>query len=199
MRDYSKISPLFWVGETGRRIRESGKDCQVLSLYLLSGPSANMIGLYYLPLASMTHETGLSKPACQRALHRLAELGFSQWDPATETVFVFEMAAHQIGEPLRATDNRCKGIEKEWEALRRSPFHSSFHARYAASFHLPKVKNGRPLRAPSKPLRSQEQEQEQEQSSDQEGANQGPNQNLSASGSSSGASADVILLGARRA
>jgi hypothetical protein len=159
MRDYSKISPLFWIGETGRRLREDGAT-QRLALYLLSGPNAHMIGLYYLPLATMAEETGLSKRACERALHRLAELGFAQWDPNTQTVFVVEMASHQIGEPLSPKDNQCKGIERAWSVMKHSPFYRAFHTRYAASYHLPKPQNGRPLKGPSKPLRSQEQEKD---------------------------------------
>lgn len=168
MRDYAKISPLFWVGDTGRRIRDAGKDCQVAALYLLSCPSANMIGLYYLPLSTMAHEAGLSKAACQRAMQRLSDLGFASWDAATETVFVTEMAAHQIGERLKVTDKRCKGVEREWMSLRHSPFHRLFYQRYAADFHLPKPSNARPSKGPSKPLRSQEQEQEHTLTSQEE-------------------------------
>lgn len=162
MRDYSKISPLFWAGDTGRRIRDAGKDCQIAALYLLSCPSSNMIGLFYLPLATMAHETGLSKGTATKALQRLADLDFARWDERTETAFVMEMAAHQIGEPLSAADKRCKGVEREWSAFKTSPFYRPFYDRYAASFHLPKPQNGRPSKGPSKPLRSQEQEQEQE-------------------------------------
>ena len=172
MRDYSKISPLFWAGDTGRRIRGAGKDCQIAALYLLSCPSSNMIGLFYLPLATMAHETGLTKGAATKALQRLADLDFARWDQRTESVFVMEMAAHQIGEPLSAGDKRCKGVEREWSAFKTSPFYRPFYDRYAASFHLPRPQNGRPSKAPSKPLRSHEQEQEQEHLPVQDGANQ---------------------------
>ena len=189
MRDYAKISPLFWIGDTGRRLREDGP-AQRLALYLLSCPAANMIGLYYLPLSTMAEETGLTRRACEKALHRLAELGFAQWDPNTQTVFIVEMAAHQIGEPLKATDKRCKGVEREWAALKHSPFYRAFHTRYGASFHLPKPTNGRPLKGPSKPLRSQEQEQE---SLPSEGLEQKEGTGLS----EASAGAEVIALAAR--
>ncbi len=59
MRDYSKISPQFWTGRTGRLLREAGPDVQHLAIYLISCPASNLIGLYYLPLVTMSHETGL--------------------------------------------------------------------------------------------------------------------------------------------
>jgi hypothetical protein len=50
MRDYAKVAPTFWNGETGKKIRELGRDAQVVALYLITCPSSNWIGLYYLPL-----------------------------------------------------------------------------------------------------------------------------------------------------
>lgn len=191
MRDYAKISPQFWIGDTGRRIREGGKDCQIMAVYLLSCPSSNMIGLYYLPLATMSHETGLAKAACLKALQRLAELGFGQWDQDTETVFVTEMAAYQIGEPLKASDNRCKGVEREWSAFKSSPYYRQFHARYRGSFHLPKPPPPRNSEGASKTLRSQEQEQEHLRTI-QTVAEQGNSR-----GSEPGAAAKVIPLAGR--
>jgi hypothetical protein len=159
MRDYAKLSPRFWTGETGRAIRDAGRDAQVLALYLLTGPSSNMIGLYYLPIPTLCHETGLTKKGACKALQRLSEAGFARWDECSEQVFVPEMAAHQIGEPLQATDNRVKGIAKDWQSMRKSPFYMDFYWRYRDSYHLPAPL---PQEAPSKPLRSQEKEQEQE-------------------------------------
>lgn len=161
MRDYGKVSPNFWIGDTGRRIRDAGRDCQVVALYLLTCPSSNMIGLYYLPLATLQHETGLGRAAALRALQRLQDIGFASWDPTTQTAFVTEMAAHQIGEPLKPSDKQCKGVERAWTAMKSSPFYRPFYARYKASYHLPRPHSTRPTEGPSKPLRSQEQEQEQ--------------------------------------
>jgi len=50
MRDFAKVCGQFWIGETGRKLRAAGRDAQTVALYLITCPSANMLGLYYLPL-----------------------------------------------------------------------------------------------------------------------------------------------------
>lgn len=160
MRDYGKIAPTFWTGQTGKSIREMGRDAQVLALYLLTCPSANMIGLYYLPLPTLMHEVGMTEEGALKALRSLSEVGFARFEGVFEHIFVPEMAAHQIGEPLDKKDNRVKGVIREWLSMRKSPFFKDFHERYHESFHLPSDVLDQ---APCKPLRSQEQEQEQEQ------------------------------------
>lgn len=50
MRDYAKVSPRFWLGETGRELRKAGAEAQVVAFYLMTSPHANMLGLYYLPV-----------------------------------------------------------------------------------------------------------------------------------------------------
>ena len=58
MRDYAIVSPRFWIGTTGRELRRLGPEVQVVALYLLTAPHSNMIGLYYLPIPTLCHETG---------------------------------------------------------------------------------------------------------------------------------------------
>lgn len=66
MRDYGKVSPQFWIGKTGKALRNAGSEAQLVSLYLLTNPHANMIGLYYMPLMFIAHETGLGmEGACK--------------------------------------------------------------------------------------------------------------------------------------
>lgn len=160
MRDYSKVSPRFWTGPTGKRIRSLGLEAQVVAFYLLTCPSANMIGLYYLPLPTLAHETGIPLEGACKALRSLSEAQFSHYDEAEEVVWVPEMARYQIEDELKASDNRCKGIWKEAEPFQKSRFFMDFWMRYEKAFHLPTPS---PLEAPPKPLGSQEQEQEQEQ------------------------------------
>lgn len=159
MRDYAKVSPAFWTGDTGRLIRAAGRDAQVTAFYLLTCPSANMIGLYYLPLPTLCHETGLTSKGALKALQRVSEADFGLFDPPSEQVFVREMAHHQIGPSLAPADNRVKGVIKEWQAMHKSPFYLDFWHRYRDAYHLPKptratVSDGRkqsPFEAPSKP------------------------------------------------
>jgi hypothetical protein len=164
MRDYGKVSAMFWTGETGRRLR-GHPEAQIVAMYLMTGPMANMIGLYHLPLALIAHHTGLSAEGASEGLQRAIQGGFCHYDYEREEVFVPEMARYQIGDSLDAKDNQCKGIAKQVETYCKSRFYHDFHERYGRAFHLPKP---RPFKAPRKPLRSQEQEQEQEREQEQE-------------------------------
>ena len=107
MRDYGKVAPTFWTGDTGRQLRKLGRDAQLTALFLITGPNANMIGLYHLPLAMASLYLGYpDQEGALKALQRASEGGFCYYDEAAEEVWVPEMAAHQLGEPLNRTDKR---------------------------------------------------------------------------------------------
>lgn len=158
MREYGKVGPMFWTGKTGKRIREKGRNAQVGALYVLTAPGSNMLGLYYLPVPVLAHETGMPLEEASKALQCLSEVGFAYYDDESEYVFVPNMARFQIGDRLQATDKRVAGIKKQLESLRKSPFFNEFLNLYRESYHLQDVS---PSEAPQKPLRSQEQDQEQ--------------------------------------
>lgn len=164
MRDYGKISPQFWVGKTGKAIKAGGPESVVVAMYLMSSPHSNMIGMYYLPMIYLAHETGLGIEGASKGLARALEAGFCSYDEASEVVWVHEMARYQIADELAANDNRVKGIQREIDSVPENPFVSAFYDKYSAAFKLKKqAENASPLEAPRKPLGSQEQEQEQEQ------------------------------------
>lgn len=163
MREYSKITPQFWLGSTGKKLR-GHPEAQIVALYLLTTPHANMLGLYYLPKMFIAHETGLPFEGASKGLARCIEVGFCHYDDDAESVWVVEMALHQVGE-LKSTDNRCSGIQNEYDKLPDNLYLQGFYDKYASIFHM---KKKRGFVAPSKPLRSQEQEQEQEQEKEQE-------------------------------
>lgn len=164
MRDYGKISPSFWTGKTGKAIKAGGQEAVVVAMYLMSSPHSNMIGLYYLPMMYLAHETGMGFEGASKGLQRACEAGFCSYDEASEVVWVHEMARYQIAYELSANDNRVKGIQREVDSVPENPFVSLFYDKYADSFKLKKSAGKQsPFEAPSKPLVSQEQEQEQEQ------------------------------------
>ena len=168
MRDYGVVSPKFWIGGTGKLLRGNAP-AQVLALYLMTCPHANMIGVFHCPVLYMAHETGLGMEGASKALQSLVEADYCTYDEASETVFVHRMAAFQVAESLKAGDNRVKGVEREWQNIVQPKMKAAFHAIYSVAFHLPKEgENTSPSKAPSKPLASQEQEQEQEQDQEQE-------------------------------
>jgi hypothetical protein len=163
VRAYASVSPQFWIGRTGKALRGNA-DAQILALYLMTSPHANMIGVFHCPLVYVAHETGLTFEGASKALQSLIEAGFCTYDHDDEYVFVHEFAAHQVGEGLSAKDNRCKGVLSELSKVPKNQCRQAFTERYRDDFHLfDEAENTRGIEAPSKPLRSQEQEQEQEE------------------------------------
>lgn len=167
MRDYGKVSPQFWIGKTGKALRQAGPEAQLVSLYLLTNPHANMIGLYYMPLMFIAHETGLGIEGASKGLKRAIGAGFCYYDDASEMIWVPEMAAHQIGTELNPKDKRCSGVQNEYNAQPENPFLSMFYRKYKKDFNMTicrgvAVQNSSESEGASKGLASQEQEQEQE-------------------------------------
>jgi hypothetical protein len=163
MRDYAKVSPKFWTGDTGQELARRGSEALVVGLYLMTSPHSNMLGLFYQPVLYIAEETGLTPEAAQKGLVDCMEAGFCDFDPISKMVWVFEMAGYQIDSELKATDLRVKGIRKDYAALPNNPFLAPFFERYAGAFHLdvrrefvPKGKGAQlslvsPFKAPSKP------------------------------------------------
>jgi hypothetical protein len=163
MRDYGKIAPTFWTRGSGRLLR-GHRDAQTVALYLMTCPSANMVGLYYLPLPTLCYEVGeLDTQGASEALRRVAEAGIAFFDASCDMVWVPNMAARQIGEELDPRDKRRIGVIKDLESLGKHPFVRAFYERYAEPYGLRVPDWAKHHQAPSEPLRSQEQEQEQEQ------------------------------------
>ena len=175
MRDYAKVSPQFWIGSTGRRIRKGGQEAQIVAMYLLTCPSSSMIGMYYLPVATIAHDTGLSIEGACKGLKGAIEAEFCSYDDESGVVWVHEMARYQIGDQLSVGDKRCDGVQNDYDKMMENPFLSAFYERYHRAFNMKRrreytVIDTSPLEAPSKALRSQDQETEQktEKETDQE-------------------------------
>jgi hypothetical protein len=170
MRSYAQIVPQFWTGETGKQIRKSGRDVQVLALYLMTCPSSNMIGLYYLPLPVLCHELDMNEEGALKALRRVKEIDFAHYEPSEEVIWLPNMAKYQFGESLKVKDNRHKNVSQEAAKYSKSIFFKDFMNKYAKPYHLTSsVKQFIEEEGPCKPLRrvdgshGEEQEQEQEQ------------------------------------
>jgi hypothetical protein len=141
-----------------------GRDAQVLALYAITAPGSNMIGLFYLPLPIIAHETGIPFEGVKEAIRTLSEGGFLQYDEAEEVVWIPEMAKFQIGDgPLAPKDNRIKGIAHEAAPYRKSRFFNEFIKRYGRAYRLDEPQNfppepsseGRGSSEDAQPLRSQ--------------------------------------------
>lgn len=135
MRPYGAVSPLFWTGKTGKKLRDD-RDSQVVALYLMTNPHSHQTGLYYLPLMYLAHEVGIPLEGARKALFTLSEDGFCRYDEVSEWIWVCEMAAWQIGTSLKETDKRVLGVQQFLESVPALSFIRDFTERYRADFHL---------------------------------------------------------------
>jgi hypothetical protein len=143
MRDFGKVSPMFWTGKTGKELR-GHPEAQIVALYLMTCPHSNMLGIYQLPKLYLWHETGLSVEGASKGLQRCIDVGFCQYDEESETVFVVEMGAHQVGEVLKPSDLRTKGIHRQYLLYADAPLGRAFFDRYGNDWSLP----AKPLASP---------------------------------------------------
>lgn len=137
MRDFAKIAPTFWTGETGRKIRKKGIEARVVAMFLLTGESANAIGIYYLPIGTIAHECGIPFEGASKALQSLSEVEFAYYDHEREQVWVPEAANWQIGPTLNVGDNRNGWVWKLLSAYSKSPFSHEFWLKYREAYRLP--------------------------------------------------------------
>lgn len=145
-RSYMRMRGSFWTGSTGRSIRAlpaaERKDTRILAAYLATGPHAEVCGLYYLPVETMALETGLMQGEVERALRRLIEMGYCQYDPDTAHVWVIEMAAWQLDTPLKPADYQVVNVRRWYASCPRNAFLEGFYARYEHDLHLDVPRNG---------------------------------------------------------
>ena len=140
MRDYGKVSPLFWTRGTGKELR-GHPEAQIVALYLMSAPSSNMIGLYYFPMSTIAHDTGLSLEGASEGLRRAFEGGMCTYDEVSEMVFVHSMAPRQLGlddgEVIKPKDNRAKAIVKLMKECGSAALLDAFYNLYRDRLCLP--------------------------------------------------------------
>lgn len=156
MRDYSKVSPQFWYGKTGKALKAGGQEAVIVALYLMTCQHANMLGIYHLSIQYIVADTGLSLEGATKGLARAIEAGFCMFDEASEVVWVMEMASYQIGVQLDVKDLRCKGVQREYDGLPENPYLTAFYERYAEAFLMTSCRGkpkplARPSKGPTKP------------------------------------------------
>lgn len=151
MRDYSRVSSAFWTGETGRSLRKN-KDAQIVALYLITCPHANMIGVFRCPIIYISHETGLSLEGASKGLQCLLDVAFCTYEKDSELVFVHAMAKYQVGDEIKPKDKRQDSVQKQFNSLPEGIVKQGFFDRYGDAYNLIYIKPlASPLQAPSKP------------------------------------------------
>ena len=149
MRKYSSITPKFWIGKTGRKLR-GDISSKLVAAYLLSCPNNDMTGVFYCPLCQISAETGLpleapsvplpnpfqgSLKSVREALETLQREDFAIYDYENEYVFVKKMALFQIAPELKPTDKRVTGIKTTIESMPEN-FKYLFIKEYNECFNL---------------------------------------------------------------
>lgn len=149
MRKYSSITPKFWIGKTGRKLR-GDISAKLVAAYLLSCPNNDMTGVFYCPLCQISAETGLPLEApsvplpspfqgplkdIREALETLQREDFAIYDYESEYVFVKKMALFQIAPELKPTDKRVTGIKTAIESMPEN-FKHLFIKEYNECFNL---------------------------------------------------------------
>ena len=198
MRDYSRLSATFWVRGTGKELRGDAI-AQTVALYLISAPTSNMIGLFYVPASGIAHDIGHplggpyqapSQGPCEGvrpALAKLVDLGFCQLGTDPDWIWVKSMARRQLdldlGESLKPGDKRVVHVVGLLKQVDDSSILQSFWDYYHETLCLPKPwwdtsplvrPIGSPLVRPIgsplvRPIGSQAQAQDQDQAQAQEG------------------------------
>lgn len=169
MRKFASIPPRIWQAD----LKAVRGDLEAIAVHyhLTTSGHANMLGLYYVPVAYIAHEIGCSQEGASKGLLALIEADICSYDFKREIVWVHDMASDQIAPQLSEKDKRVKGIADQLAMLPICPITLGFYAKYRIAFHLHEERNlvdfelaaGDVEEAPSKPLRSKEQEKDQEQ------------------------------------
>lgn len=148
MKGYAQLRSRFWTHGTGKALRGDPK-AQLVALYLISAPQADMVGIFHSPVIYMAHETGLTEADVLHGLERLQAEGFLVYDHDNEDVWVCSMAKEQIGDTLKPGDKRRSAIEKQLQTFIRSPLLPVWLERYGESYGI--TIDVSPFEAPSKP------------------------------------------------
>ena len=111
-----------------------------------------------MPIQFIQLETGRPIEGASKGLTKLCELGFCTFDPATETVWIHEMARFQIGDALKGGDKRIKHVVRFFEEIENPHIKQAFFEKYGKAFQLPKPppipETESPIEGASKPLGS---------------------------------------------
>ncbi|MGF6183439.1 hypothetical protein ABIB42_004494 [Massilia sp. UYP32] len=137
MRKFVMVSPAFWIGQTGRDLRNAGIAAQLLALYLLSNPIANYTGLYRLPIIYIANDLGMGLDQVRATLTAVEQTGFAKYDEASEYLWIIEGAHYQLGEELKEKDLKVKYVNKEFATISKScPFLVDYFAKYGTALRL---------------------------------------------------------------
>lgn len=135
MRNYGKISPFFWLKGSGKRLRGDAL-AQVVAAYLSTSPATNMVGIFFLSLATIASETGHPLDDVRAALGRIARAGYAAYDFDAELVWIPNHAYFEIGEAMKVADKRRGKVLAELAQVDGHRFVDEFRQLYGAAYHI---------------------------------------------------------------
>lgn len=121
--------PSFWIGPDGVRLRGNAA-AQLTLAYLVWGPSANAIGLFFVTLAQVAEHTGLAPDEVRASLVTLESLDMAHHDEAAMLAYVPRIAVHQTGVAMRAGSKTTRGLSVELRPYGEHPFVARWWALY---------------------------------------------------------------------
>lgn len=168
MRKFASVPPRIWQADL-KGVR-GDLEAFAVHYHLTTSGHANMLGLYYLPIAYAAHEIGCPIEGASKGLASLIDAKICSYDFDRDLVWVHEMAADQIAPQLSPKDKRVKGIAEQLSMLPICPITLAFYRRYRLPFHLyderileeHELTTSQNEEAPSKPLRSKEKDKDQD-------------------------------------
>lgn len=126
------------------RFRKLSVEARLVAVYLMTAPSVNLIGVYYLPMTQIERQLRLDPYYIKEALHCLEQLHFCRYDLLHEYVWICEFAIWQDQTELFP-------FEKALEKLGYLSFLPDFYDFYSAYYRDKKT-----LRLSGENLRPQE-------------------------------------------
>jgi len=168
MRKFASVPPRVWQAD----LKTVRGDIEAIAVHyhLTTSGHANMLGLYYVPVAYIAHEMGVSPEGASKGLLSLVQAGICDYDFDRDLVWVREMAADQVAPQLSPKDKRVKGIAEQLAMLPICPTTLGFYRKYRLPFHLHEERCLEDFemavtdfgQAPSMPLRSKEKEKDKD-------------------------------------
>ncbi len=153
MRKYGTIPTSLWYRE---EIKTKGPHCLLVAAYLLACPHGNMLYLFRIPIAYISHDTKLDPDVVTKHLNYLSEIGFILYDQESEFVWIREQMISDIGLNPKPNDKRILGMPRVLSTLSSNCIVDQFLSEFGDSYLL----NKGAYKGAYKGDRSKEQEQE---------------------------------------
>lgn len=135
--EYRRLYEEILTGTTGRQLRKFQPIVREVAFSLIICPGSVSWGLYYKPLGHLSHDMGRTEKQIHDSMKILSALDYAHYDPASEFIWVKNMAAVQHRPlPLKAGDNRVKAARNWYRKVPRNPFLGPFFDQYDAGLWL---------------------------------------------------------------